>query len=137
MPGAEESFKAWKSYLLYFRPGPVIELLQIFKRRSGGDLAISQSDLLSQMKDRPYWHASKHKSGHRQKFNGKGNSCWCIKVDLHPLGLVLITDEEFDESLVEDAEQNVLFTADNWVDMRKGDLLALIMSLFKRDEDEG
>ena len=131
--GAAESFKAWKSYLLYFRPGPVIELLRIFKRRSGGELPISQSDLLHQMKTRPYWHTPKHKSGHRQKFNGKGNSCWCIKVDLHPLGLMLISDEEFDESLIEDAEQNTLFTADNWVDLRKGDLFALIMSLVKRD----
>jgi hypothetical protein len=135
--GAAESFKGWKSYLLYFRPGPVIELLRIFKRRSGGDLPISQGDLLNQMKTRPYWHTSKQKSGHRQKFNGKGMSCWCIKVDQHPLGLVLISDEEFDESLVEDAEQNKLFTADNWVDQRKGDLFSLILSLLtKRDEGE-
>jgi hypothetical protein len=136
--GAEQSFKAWKSYFLYFRAGSVIELLRIFKRRSGGDLPISHSDLLNQMKTRSYWHPWKHSSGHRQKFGGKSNkSCWCIRVDLHPLGLILISDAEFDESFVQDAEQNTNFTADNWVDPRKGDLFALIESLqSKRDEEE-
>ena len=136
--GAEQSFKAWKSELLYFRPGPVIALLRVFKRRSGGDLPISQNDLQNQMKTRAYWHPSKHPSGHRQKFGGKSNqTCWCIKMDLHPLGLLHISDAEFDESFVRDAEQNTLFTADNWVDLRKGDLFALIESLqSKRNQEE-
>jgi len=136
--GAEQSFKAWKSYLLYFRPGPVIELLRVFKRRSGGDLPISQSDLLNQMKTRPYWHPSKHPSGHRQKFGGiSTQTCWCIKVDLHPLGLMRNSDAEFDESFIQSVEQNIIFTADNWVDLRKGDLFALIGSLqSKRNEEE-
>ena len=73
--GAEQGFKAWKSYLLYFRPGPVIELLRVFKRRSGGDLPTSQSDLLNQMKMLVYWLLSKHASGHRQKFGGRGWRC--------------------------------------------------------------
>jgi hypothetical protein len=135
--GAEQSFKVWKSYLLYFRPGPVIELLRVFKRRSGGDLPISQSDLLNQMKTRPYWHPSNHPSGHRQKFGGKSNqTCWCIKVDLHPLGLMRISDAEFDESFVQSVEQNIIFTADNWVDLRKGDLFALIESLQSKRNEE-
>src|SRR5262249_34446524 len=36
--GADQPYKAWKSYLLYFRPGPLIEALRAYKRRSGGDL---------------------------------------------------------------------------------------------------
>jgi hypothetical protein len=135
--GAEESFKAWKSYLLYFRTGPVIELLRGFKRRSGGDLPTSQSDLLNHMKTRPDWHPAKHESGHRQKFGGRvAISCWCIKVDLHPLGLMQVSDPEFDESFIQDADTNTLFTADNWVDQRKGDLFALIESLRKCNEEE-
>jgi hypothetical protein len=135
--GAEQSYKAWKSYLLYFKPGPVIEAIRSFKRRSGGDLPISQSDLLCQMKTRACWHPSKHPSGHRQKFGGNSNqSCWCIKVDLHPLGLILISDVEFDQSFVQDREQNVFFTADNWVDLRKGDLFALIDLLLKKSNEE-
>jgi hypothetical protein len=135
--GAEQSFKAWKSFFLYFRPGPVIENLRISKRRSGEDLAISQSDLVSQMKTRRYWVAAKHVSGHRQKFGGKSNkSCWCVKVDLHPLGLITISDEEFEESF-QNRDQNTLFTAGEWVDPRKGDLFALIESLqSKRDQEE-
>ncbi len=136
--GAEESFKAWKSYLLYFRPGPLIELLRISKRKSGGDLPISQSDLLNQMKTRPYWHPSKHQSGHRQKFGGKSNrTCWCVKIDLHPMGYVRISDAEFEASLVQDDENKAAFLADTWVDPRKGDLFALIESLHsKRAEEE-
>jgi hypothetical protein len=85
--GANESYKAWKSYLLYFKPGPVIELMRAAKRRSGGDLPFNQSDLLSQMKARDYWHPPKHSSGHRQKFGSKSSAaCWCIRVDLHELG---------------------------------------------------
>ena len=58
-------------------------------------------------------------------------------MDLHPLGLLHISDAEFDESFVRDAEQNTLFTADNWVDLRKGDLFALIESLqSKRNQEE-
>lgn len=135
--GAEQSFKAWESDLLYFRPGPVIELLRVFKRRSGGDLPISQNDLLNQMKTRSYWHPSKHPSGHRQKFGGKSNqSCWCIKVDLHPLGLIPVSDAEFDESFIQDAERKSMFTADSWVDPRKGDLFALIESLHGKHHEE-
>jgi hypothetical protein len=136
--GAEQSFKAWKSFLLYFRPGPVIELLRVFKRRSGGDLPISQSDLLNQMKTRPYWHPAKHPSGHRQKFGGKSNqTCWGIKVDLHPLGLSRVSNAEFNDSFNQDAEPSAIFTADGWVDPRKGDLFALIdFLLSKRCEEE-
>jgi len=130
MAGAEQSFKAWKSYQLYFRPGPVIECLRASKRRSGGDLPISQGDLLHQMKTRPYWHESKHECGHRQKFGGKSTrSCWCIQVDQHPLGLLRVSDETFDVSFAQDQETNGLFTSDNWVDPRKGDLFAIIESL--------
>jgi hypothetical protein len=135
--GAEVCSRAWKSYLLYFRPGPVIAWLRTFKRHSGGDLPTSQSDLQNQMKTRPYWHPSKHASGHRQKFGGKSNqTCWCIKVDLHPLGLITISDDDFDQSLVQDQQRNILFTAENWVDPRKGDLFALIESLLSRRNRE-
>jgi hypothetical protein len=131
--GAERSFKVWKSYLLYFRPGPVIELLRTFKRRSGGDLPVSQSDLLCQMKTRPYWNPAKHPSGHRQKFGGKSNqTCWCIKVDIHPLGLDRVSDAQFDESF-QNTESNSLITADEWTDPRKGDLFALVEALEKKD----
>jgi hypothetical protein len=136
--GAEQSFKAWKSYLLYFRPGPVIEMIRIFKRRSGGDLAISKNDLQHQMKTRSYWHHPKPHAALRQKFGGKTPlGCWCIKIDLHPLGLMRITDVEFDESFIQDAEQNTLFMADKWTDLRQGDLFTLIESLqSKRNEEE-
>jgi len=47
------------------------------------------------------------------------------------------SDAEFDESFIQSVEQNIIFTADNWVDLRKGDLFALIGSLqSKRNEEE-
>ena len=135
--GAELSYKAWKSYLLYFRPGPVIDMLRTFKRRSGGDLPISQTDLLHQMRTRPYWHESKSESGHRQKFGGKtAQSCWCINVDLHPLGLMRVSDKEFDASFIQDADTNTWFTSENWTDPRKGDLFALIELLQSKRNDD-
>ena len=136
--GAGESFKAWKSYFLYFRPGPLIELLRVSKRRSGENLPISQSDLLSQMRTRPYWHLAKHPSGHRQKFGGKSTqTCWCIKVDFHPMGYVRIGDVDFDASLVQAGESPAAFLADSWVDPRKGDLFALLESLQPKRNEEG
>ena len=115
---------------------PVCELLRVAKRRSGGDLPISLSDLLNQMKPRPYWVESKNPSGRRQKSGGKSTrSCWCIRVDLHQLGLMRISDEAFDESFIADAQTNSLFTADVWVDPRKGDLFALIESLKGNQDD--
>jgi len=133
--GADESYKGWKSYFFYFKPGPVIELIRAFKRRGGGDLQFSQGDLQNQMKTRDYWHPPKHASGHRQKFGGKStHSCWCIRVDLHVLGYIQISDAEFDESFVNGPE--LMHTSDTWVDPRKGDLFAIIDILLSKNNQE-
>lgn len=136
--GAEQSFKAWKSYLLYFKLGPIFDMLQAHKRRGGKDLPFTKSDLLSQMKTQGYWHPHKHASGHRQKFGGKSTqACWCIRVDLHELGYTAISDTEFDESFIQDHEQNTQHTAETWADPRKGDLFAIIDLLLSKKDEEG
>jgi hypothetical protein len=133
--GAEHGYTAWKSHLLYFQPGPVIEMLKIFKRKSGGNFPCSQSDLLHQMQVRECWMSSKSPYGHRQKFDGVNRSCWCNAVDRHELGLIQVPDQVFDESLMSDAKQGTFFAREDWTDPRKGDLFALIESLQSKKED--
>ena len=132
--GAENGYTVWKSLRLYFQPGPVIEMLRIFKRKSGRDLPIQQSDLLHQMKVRGYWVASDSHYGHKQKFDGVNRSCWCIAVDKHELGLTPVTDNEFDKSLADPAKQGTFLMREDWMDPRKGDLFALIESLESKRE---
>jgi hypothetical protein len=133
--GAENGYTVWKPLKFYFQPGPTIEMLRIFKRKSGRDLPIQQSDLLHQMKVRGYWVASDSRYGHKQKFDGVNRSCWCIAVDKHELGLTPVTDNEFDKSLVNPAAQGTFLMREDWMDPRKGDLFALIESLESKRED--
>ena len=130
--GAEHQYTQWRSYKLYFQPGPVIEMLRIFKRKSGRDVAIQQNDLRNQMKVQGYWVEADSKYGHRQKFNGVTKSCWCIAVDRHELGLNPRTDAEFEASLLNPSQQETFLPRDDWSDPRKGDLFGLIESLFKK-----
>jgi hypothetical protein len=64
-------------------------------------------------------------------------SCWCIRVDLHPLGLMPAADEKFDASFIDYAELKSFFTGEIRTDLRKGDLFALIESLQSKRQEEG
>ena len=134
--GVENSYTAWKSHLIYFQPGPVIEMLRMYKRKSGRDLAIQQSDLLHQMRVREYW-VPPSGTQHKQKFDGVNRSCWCIAVDKHDLGFIPVSDKEFDESLMSADKQGTFLMRGDWMDPRKGDLFALIESLQSKKEDVG
>jgi hypothetical protein len=134
--GVERPFTVWKSYLLYFKPGPVIDMLRKEKRKTGHDLPIQQSDLRNQMRVLGYWVEPVTKQGHKQRFgNGSAQSCWCIRVDAHELGLLKVSDEDFEASLKQPGQQDIFCTADNWADPRKGDLFRLIESLESRRDD--
>ena len=130
--GTENPRYAWKSWLCYFRPGPVIDMLRRYKRSQGRDLPLDQNDLRAQMRTRPYWKESKH-DVHRQKFEaGRSNqSCWCIDFDKHDLGFRPLTDEEFQASHYKDGvpANGEFLQSDEWVDPRKGDLFALMDAL--------
>jgi hypothetical protein len=137
--GVEDFQKAWEPQLLYFRPGPVIDIMRRHKRQQGRDLPLDQSDLRAQMRTRGYWvepgdlGTAKSSDGvHRMKF-GHGSktpqSCWCINMDKHELGRRRVSDEEFFASVYRDQEKGFFFPRDEWVDPRKGDLFALIDSL--------
>jgi hypothetical protein len=135
--GAEHGYTAWKSEILYFQPGAVIEMLKIFKRKSGGNFACSQSDLYHQMKERGYFVVPKSSYGIRQKFDGVNRSCWGARMDQHELGLIRVSDQVFDESLLSGDKQGTFLPRSDWTDPRKGDLFALIESLkSKKDEEE-
>ena len=70
----------------------------------------------------------------------KVNRSWCIHLDQHELGFIVVPDEEFIASLhPEPMEQlpdtsDTWLSEDKWVDPRKGDLFALVQSLQSREE---
>lgn len=138
--GAESSEKEWKSYLLYFVPDPVIDMLRRYKRLQGRDLPLDKADLRSQMRTRPYWVMPKDDT-HRERFGDSRSkqSCWCIDLDRHDLGYRGVSDEEFERSLHRDGNPEADFlprSSGEWEDPRRGDLFALVDSLKGRNEGD-
>ncbi len=127
--GAEYPYSTWKSYLFYFRPGDILEILRRHEHRSGKNLGISRRDLRRQMKKRPYWCRSSNSYGYRQRFKGRVLLCWCIDVDLHPLGYIRMGDVEFDESF------KSMQSGADWVDPRKGPLFNIIDALLANNNE--
>src|ERR1041385_6855374 len=130
--GADNPHQAWKSYLLYFLPGPVIDSIRKYKRSQGKDLALNRGDLLMQMQVRSYFVPGP-RQGHQKKF-GHGSrvnqTCWCINLDNFPdLGLREVSDEEWVNSFYKDEnpETGELLPMDEWIDPRKGDLFAVLV----------
>lgn len=135
--GAQNSFAAFPNIKLYFQPGPVIEMLRIFKRKSGRDIPIQQTDLRNQMKVQPYWVETNSPYGHKQRFDGQLKTCWCVYVSRHPLGLQPISDKDFDASFKKPGQQENYYSRDDWSDPRQGDLFGLIESLkSKKDKTD-
>ena len=136
--GAESEAYRFPSYLLYFLPGPVIEMLRRYKRLNGRELPLDRADLRSQMRVRKYWVESKNPRGHSQRFAGSkvAESCWCINLNEHEFGLQVVSDEEFEASLYRDGDtKGDYIPRIEWTDPRKGDLFALVESLKSRKDD--
>lgn len=136
----EDASKAFPDLLLYFKPGPVIDMLRKYKRMGGKELPLDKADLRKQMQTRPYWVPASSEAGHRQRFTGKSSeSCWCIDLSRHELGYRAVTDDEFEASLMKPADgggQGTFLTREEWVDPRKGDLFALVESLKGKESSE-
>ena len=138
--GLENLRRAWVSYLLFFRPGPVIDLLRKYKRELGQELPLDREDLLAQMQVRPYFvHGPRQ--GHQKKFEHGSRhhqSCWCVDLDQFPeLGLRSVSDEEWARSFYRDGDsENGLLPIDEWIDPRKGELFAVVDALTERNENE-
>jgi hypothetical protein len=139
--GVDDDHYAWQSYLLFFKPGAVIDLLRRYKRSQGRELPLDKNDLRAQMRTRGYWVEPKGDC-HRQKF-GCGSrtpeSCWCIDLDGHELGLRRVSDEEFLESLRrrDPGPAQGQFLGADWIDPRRGDLFALVDAVTPRRQKEG
>lgn len=127
---------------LYFRPSPWIDMLYSHLRKQGKTPPLEQQDLLHQMQTRPYWVSPTNtKRGHQQLFEGDSSKryCWCIHLDLHEMGYVQVSDEEFKASLHYDegphaGRDDVWLPREAWVDPRKGDLFAIVESLISKRE---
>ena len=123
----------WKSYRLFFTPGPVIDMLRRSLRAQGKVLQLEQNDLRAQMKVRSYWVEPPPGSGHKQRFGSgvSGEMCWAVDVDRMPgAGLNLVADEEFEVALQAGVEE----WDKPWEDPRQGDIFLLIHQLLKRTE---
>lgn len=137
--GEQTSRFAWKSYLFYFQPGTVVDMLRAHKRKGGRDLPLDLRDLSAQIRSRPYWVLPPpHSFMHKVRLSGRSmENCWCINVDKLPdLGYVPVSDDEFEASKYENGEIEVgrfLGLDDEWTDPRKGDLFYLIDLLLERD----
>ena len=142
VPGATvegQSLVEWYSARLYFVPQLVIEALRAHKRKMGQESPLDKNDLLAQMKVKPYWVAGYGKSycGHRQRFAGKQQSCWCIAVDWHELGLQPASDEELARGLFEDTPNGRVWKNEvKRDDPRRGDLFVLGELLKRKEEEE-
>jgi hypothetical protein len=91
----------WQSVRLYFKPEPVIQLLQAHLRRQNRNITLSRSDLQDQMSRRDYWVSPGTKSGHRARFASGAAFAWAIELDRHELGYNPITDEEYADLIKE------------------------------------
>lgn len=132
--GVENSHLRWKSYYLYFVPGPVIDVMRWHLRTRGRTMALDQADLRAQMSARAFWRPPPpHGSCHKQRFSGSApESCWCLDVDKIPdIGYVPVPDEVFEQSLFRDGDvqRGEYIPVEEWVDPRKGDLFYLINML--------
>lgn len=125
---------AWKSYTLYFLPGPVLDRLRHYKRLQGQNVALDINDLRSQMKTREYWLPPADGYSHVMRFVGRVQErCWAIDVDRHEMGHQPKTDAEFDASLHAGGGDEFAASS-NWVDPRRGDLFVLVDRLLKKEE---
>jgi hypothetical protein len=136
--GVEDGRLAWKSYKLYLKPGPVIELIQRWQRSQGRSFGLSQMDLRAQMSTHAYWVTPPDGTIHRQRFaeSHAAEGCWCIALDRHPLGLVPCSDLVFEQSLMDENQEGMFKSLANgeWTDPRKGDLFALVELLEKKQQ---
>ena len=129
----------WRHLLLYFQPQMVIDAVREYLRRMGTPMTIDQADLFNQMKTHDYWVPALTKDGgHRQRFRGMTGTkrCWCIDLDLHPLGRRILSLLEWQASLHVDGDlSGQRIPAVDWIDPRKGDVFALVDSLKSPDKE--
>jgi len=118
---------------LAFQPGPVIALWNKYHRTQGLEPPPSRSDLLAEMRVRPYFvegpdHGHQMKFGHGAKTN---SYCWLFNLALHgELGYRPVSDEVWQNSFYRDGNpENGRLPMDEWVDPRKGELFAFVDGL--------
>jgi len=109
----------WRSYRLYIEPDALLAQLQIFLSKQRANVGLRRKDLRDQLSKEDYWLQT---SGKLRKRFGKGSAggvnCWGIDLDKHPLGYIPITDEEYDQYLLNvesgDPRKGPLFDLVDW-----------------------
>jgi len=123
-PGAP-SQGPWMSYMLYFDYNAVMEILREHLARQRISLPLNRQDWRDQLSKNPSWVEPPPGRSHKQRFgNGKSPTrCWCLNVDLHPMGYLPVSDEELTESR----------SSTDWADPRKGELFLIIHAAEKQE----
>jgi hypothetical protein len=127
--GEDNPHFRWKSVKLYVSHDAV-DLVAAYKKKIGStEASLSKTDLRAAIKDKPYNVPAENSTRyHRQRFVGGGlQYCFCVDLDRHELGLVRVTDAQFDASLRKG--DGMFFPDADWEDPRKGPLFYLVESL--------
>ncbi len=137
--GAEHPYRSWKSGILYFVPGAVIDMLRRWLHNQGIAFPLDQKDLLAQLQSKGYLVKSPSRHGHQQKFEKgaiKNQYCWAIDLDKFPeLGLLLVSDEVWEASLHADGDTSRLRIApSDWSDPRRGPMFAVVDALEDKEQ---
>lgn len=136
--GAEHPYLVWKSGILYFQPGVVIDMLRKWLFSQGLSFPLDQTDLLAQLKAKGYFVEPRSRHGHQQKFGknaDKNQYCWALDLDkFSELGLRLVSDEEWDLSLYPDGDiSRPRLSSQDWIDPRRGPLFAIVDALEEKE----
>jgi hypothetical protein len=133
--GQLDPYCAWKGKLLYIASKDCVEQVMGYRRSIGKPATLSKKDLHDQMKGRPFFvEPPAARRTHTIRFEGGGQeTAWCIDVDKIDIGLVPVSDEDFDASLRK-ADGNFIERVE-WQDPRKGALFTLIDQLTPKQQE--
>lgn len=133
----------WESFVLYIDPKSTLLAMQIYLRKAGQAVALAHNDLRDQLSKNVYWKRLAAGKKLNKRFGKAGSketiAAWGIVLDLHPLGLQDISDEDYQDALGERAatlmdEAGQIYFTDG--DPRKGELFAIIEGVRKYEAKE-
>jgi hypothetical protein len=131
----------WTSYKLFIEPHGAISQLQIYLRKQGLSVTLRYKDLRDQLSKNQFFIAGPSQIGLKKRFGRPGSmvskTAWGFYVDLHPLGLQDISDEELEAAKKPVAELRIgdvgMVFRDG--DPRQGPLFAIIEGVLKYEKE--
>jgi hypothetical protein len=138
----------WRPFELYWEPYGVIDALNIHLRKAGRVVTLRYKDLRDQLSRNKQWWIRTDDPANpvKKRFGPLGGraskSAWGIRVDRHPLGRQVATDDQMKAvidmrtpSLGEAIDRDILLK-DGMADPRKGPLFSIIEGVLKWEAGE-